>query len=253
MTPLFSIITITFNASKELPPTMQSVASQTFQNFEHLIIDGKSTDNTIDVAKNLGTENIRIFSEKDNGLYDAMNKGIKVAQGKYLIFLNAGDSFHENSTLQSYAESAEKNPDIIYGDTIVVNSERKIIAPRHLSAPETLTFESFKRGMSVCHQAFVVKREIAPTYNLNYRFSADYEWCLRCIKMSTPDNCINLNKVVIDYLSDGLTDKNRKASLLERYAIMCKYYGKLSTILHHISFIPRHILYIVKNSLFFLK
>ncbi len=96
--PLFSIITVTWNAAAVLVPTMRSVAEQTCRNFEHLIIDGASTDDTLRIAGEMGAgERTRIFSEPDEGLYDAMNKGMDRAKGKYLIFLNAGDAFHSAS------------------------------------------------------------------------------------------------------------------------------------------------------------
>ena len=239
-TPLFSIITITYNAANELPATMRSVAEQSFTDFEHLIIDGASKDNTLEVAKSLGTEMMTIYSEPDKGLYDAMNKGLAKARGEYLIFLNAGDAFHAADTLQKMATASKSNPDIIYGDTDLVDAQRRFVAKRHLSAPKQLTFDSFKRGMLVCHQAFVVRRELAPSYNLQYRFSADYEWCLRCLRKSRQGKCVNLDCVVIDYLTDGLTDKNHKASLMERYRIMSDYYGNVRTLLVHLSFIPRY-------------
>lgn len=240
-TPLFSIITITYNAANELPATMRSVAEQSFTDFEHLIIDGASKDNTLEVAKSLGTEMMTIYSEPDKGLYDAMNKGLAKARGEYLIFLNAGDAFHATDTLQKMAIASKSNPDIIYGDTDLVDAQRRFVAKRHLSAPKQLTFDSFKRGMLVCHQAFVVRRELAPSYNLQYRFSADYEWCLRCLRKSRLGKCVNLDCVVIDYLTDGLTDKNHKASLMERYRIMSDYYGNVRTLLFHLSFIPRYV------------
>lgn len=240
--PLFSIITITFNASKELPYTMKSVAEQTCDDYEHLIIDGASKDSTIEIAQKMGTERMKLFSEPDKGLYDAMNKGIRRSVGKYLIFLNAGDAFKNKNVLALMAEKMSLRPDIIYGDTDLVNAERQFVSKRHLSAPKRLTFESFRHGMLVCHQAFVVRREIAPEYDLKYRFSADYEWCLRCLKNSDPDKNINLNHVIIDYLTDGLTDKNHKASLIERYKIMCDYYGVISTLLFHFAFVIRFVL-----------
>ena len=105
MQPLFSIITITFNAANELPATLASVKAQTFTDYEHLIVDGKSKDNTVELARNSGIANMRITSEPDRGLYDAMNKGIRQATGKYLIFLNAGDAFHAPETLKQIAET----------------------------------------------------------------------------------------------------------------------------------------------------
>lgn len=241
--PLFSIITITFNAADTLPATMRSVDSQTCTDYEHLVIDGASRDNTVGLA--LGRWDIpanpcrQVFSEPDKGLYDAMNKGLAKARGRYLIFLNAGDAFSTPDTLALYAAAASEQTDIIYADTRLVDADRRVLGPRHLSVPERLTFRSFARGMLVCHQAFCVRRSIAPAYDLAYRFSADYEWCLRCLKATSPDRCANLHATTIDYLTDGLTDRNRKASLKERYRIMCRYYGTLPTMLRHLGFACR--------------
>ena len=237
---MFSIITITFNAEKELPPTLDSVSRQTFHDFEYLIIDGKSGDNTVKIAQGSGIR-MTIISEPDKGLYDAMNKGMRKAKGKYLIFLNAGDAFHSPETLSEIATTAEANgyPDIVYGQTQLVNSSHEFVGMRHLSAPKHLTFKSFSRGMLVCHQAFVAKREIAEPYNLRYRFSADYEWCLRCLKKMK--SSAYTGTTLIDYLTDGLTEKNHKASLKERYRIMCDYYGTVPTIIRHIGFFFRNL------------
>ncbi len=237
--PLISIITITYNAESEIGPTLESLNRQTFRNFEHLVIDGASSDNTLAMVKEMSPDSI-VISEPDKGLYDAMNKGLRAAKGEYVLFLNAGDSLHSPDILRRYAERRGAN--IIYGDTIIVDSERNFIKPRHLSAPKKLTFKSFSKGMLVCHQAFMVRRSISPEYDLQYRFSADYEWTLKCLRSSDPTHNVNIDTIAIDYLSDGLTDKNHKASLKERYKIMCRYYGTLPTILRHIGFAVRNIL-----------
>ncbi len=238
-TPLFSIITITYNAGDVLKPTMLSVSDQSFRDFEHIIVDGASTDDTVSIARRMGGDSLRIISEKDNGLYDAMNKGLAMARGKYVVFLNAGDTFAAPITLRLYSEAASKDPDIIYGDTLIVDADRKVKGPRHLAAPQELTFESFADGMLICHQAFVVRRNLAPKYDLSYRFSADYDWTIRCISHTIPQKCINLNTVVIHYLDDGMTEKNKRASLLERFDIMKKHYGVATAVRKHLSFIPR--------------
>ena len=93
--------------------------------------------------------------------------------------------------------------------------------------------------MVVCHQAFIVLKRIAGEYDLKYRFSADYEWCIRCLQHSR--NNIYIDDTIIDYLSEGLTTANRKASLKERFHIMCYYYGTFPTIMKHVRFIPRFI------------
>ncbi len=240
--PLISIITITFNAQDTLPLTMASVAEQTCTDFEHLIIDGVSNDHTILVARQMGLPTLRIVSEPDHGLYDAMNKGLRMAKGKYVLFLNAGDRFHACDSLQLYANAiSARNPDIIYGDTDIVDAMGKRIGPRHLSAPRMLTVDCFSRGMLICHQAFMVRKAIAPRYDTDYRFSADYDWTIRCIRASRAGNRYNLHAVTIDYLSDGLTDRNKRASLIERFKIMSHHYGTFRAIVSHLSFIPRAI------------
>ena len=240
MQPLFSVITVTYNAASVIAPTLKSVAEQTQACYEYLVIDGASTDNTLDLVRRAGIENARIFSEPDKGLYDAMNKGIKRALGEYLIFLNAGDAFASSTTLARLSKLAESHPDVIYGQTVIVDDQRNIIGKRHLSAPKKLTAKSFSRGMLVCHQAFVARREIAPEYDLNYRFSADYDWCIR-ILLKSKSNAYAGREPIIHFLDGGLTTAHHRTSLRERFNIMRRHYGLWTAITKHISFIPRYL------------
>ena len=96
--------------------------------------------------------------------------------------------------------------------------------------------------MLVCHQAFMVRRKLAPEYDTSYRFSADYDWTLFCLRRSSADRNVNLHTVTIDYLSDGLTDKNHRASLMERFDIMRRHFGLGVTLMRHAAFVPRAIL-----------
>ena len=186
ITPLFSIINVTYNAESTLAPTLASVKEQTCKLYEYIIMDGVSSDRTLKLALDAGIPEARIFSSPDKGLYDAMNKAMEIAKGEYLIFLNAGDAFHYHQTLDNIAQVIMDNdfPGIVYGQTQLVNSLRQRIGDRHLSAPEDLSFMSFADGMVVCHQAFIVLKKLARPYNLTYRFSADYEWCLQCLQRS---------------------------------------------------------------------
>lgn len=236
---IVTIITVTYNAESVIDKTLKSLKSQKFKNFEYLVIDGKSSDSTVKKVNEASIQNTTLLVEKDNGLYDAMNKGINLAKGKYILFLNAGDSFHSEDTLQDYINEANQDKDIIYGDTVIVNKNDEIISNRHLSAPSVLTKKSFSHGMLICHQAFMVKKEIAPYYNLSYKFSADYDWCQKCIENSNIEKCVNLNKVTIDYLDNGLTDNNKIKSLIERFRIMSKHYGFFLAFYRHFSFIFR--------------
>lgn len=235
MKPLISVITITYNAAGTIGVTMASVAEQTCRDYEHVVIDGASRDATLEIARSYA--GVRILSEPDEGLYDAMNKGLRMARGEYVLFLNSGDTFHSKDTLEAYARRACLGDDIIYGDTVIVDSERRVLGPRHYTAPERLTKESFAKGMLICHQAFMVRRSLAPDYDLCYRFSADYDWTIRCIKAADEDKCTNLGMVVIDYLSDGLTDRNKFKSLRERYRVMANHYGHLRALRRHAALI----------------
>ncbi len=237
--PLFSIITITFNAQSTLEPTLQSVIAQNYTNYEYIIVDGASKDNTINIARKYKQHISKIISEPDKGLYDAMNKGISSATGKYLIFLNAGDTLYDNETLTKLCRCIDKNdPDILYGETAIVDSNRQFIAMRRLKTPQKLSWKSFRMGMLVCHQAFIARRELVPYYDLQYRFSADFDWCIRCMKKT--QNIVNTHEILINYLNEGVTTRNHKASLRERYRIMTKYYGHTIVAILHIWFAIRY-------------
>lgn len=240
--PKFSVITVTFNAEKVLEETIRSVIAQTYKNVEYIIVDGASKDGTLRLVDKYRSEIHTVISEPDHGLYDAMNKGMRAASGDYLCFLNAGDSFHEDDTLQQIVHSLPQTelPDILYGETAIVNDKGHFLRMRRLSPPDPLTWESFKQGMLVCHQSFFVRRNLAEPYNLQYRFSADFDWCIRMMKKS--GSLYHTHLILTDYLEEGMTTQNHKASLKERFHIMTKYYGWCSTIAHHIWFVLRAIL-----------
>lgn len=238
-TPKFSIITVTYNAGQTVEDTIQSVIAQTYHRIEYIMVDGASTDNTLNIVEKYRDKIHLLVSEPDRGIYDAMNKGIALATGDYLCFLNAGDSFHEANTLRQMAHSIRGNelPDVLYGETALVDANRHVLRMRRLSAPETLTWRSFRQGMLVCHQAFFAKRTLSEPYDLHYRFSADFDWCIRVMKKARTLH--NTHLVVIDYLEEGMTTQNRKASLKERFRIMAQHYGLMSTVARHVGFVVR--------------
>lgn len=253
----FSIITCTFNAQDVLQRTLDSVAQQTYKNIEHLIIDGVSRDETLSMAHayeakiNSSSEpySIKIVSERDKGLYDAMNKAIQLASNDYIVFMNAGDTFKDIDTLKTIASSVKEGellPGVLYGDTDIVDMEGKFLRKRHLQTPQTLTSKSFKRGMLVCHQAFYALTSIAKTtpYDLQYRFSADVDWCVRIMKKSEEEHRAlrNVNAIVANFLDGGLTTANHRASLKERFRVMCHHYGCITTTFMHLWFAIRNVL-----------
>ena len=242
--PKISIITVTYNAGIMLEKTLNSIQKQQYGNKETIVVDGKSTDNSLTVIQRYtGNGTVTQWSsEPDKGIYDAMNKGIRLATGDYLCFLNAGDSFHEDDTLQQMVRSISGNelPDVLYGETELVDKEGHFIRMRRLAAPEVLTWRSFKQGMLVCHQAFFAKASLVEPYDLQYRFSADFDWCIRVMKKARALH--NTHLTLIDYLEEGMTTQNRQASLRERFRIMAKHYGLISTVAHHAWFVFRLLL-----------
>ena len=238
--PKFSIITITYNAASVVKPTLESVIAQTYTNYEYILVDGGSKDDTVAIAKASGIKFAHIVSERDNGIYDAMNKGIALATGDYLCFLNAGDAFYAPDTLQTIVDAiAEEKelPDVLYGETAEVDDNRNFVRMRRLQAPEKLEWKSFKNGMLVCHQAFYARRDIAPMYDLKYRLSAEVEWCIKVMKRAR--KMINVNATVVNYLQNGISLQYHRKSLMERFKIMSKHYGLLPTIGRHIWFVVR--------------
>lgn len=246
-----SVVTITYNAASVLPPTLKSVAQQTYPNVEHWIIDGASTDQTMDIARRYAAKNntqheIKLLSEPDDGLYYAMNKGLERATGDYIIFMNAGDRFAAPDTLERVARAAEscpKLPAVVYGDTDIVDLEGHFLRHRHLSAPRRLTSRSFLRGMLVCHQAFYALGDIArqTPYDTRFRHSADVDWCIRVMRegerLGLP-NC-NCNAVLALFLAGGDSDKNHSDSLRERFQVMRRHYSIIPTALMHLWFALR--------------
>lgn len=251
MKPLISIITITFQAELYLRRTMESILSQDYTNIEYIVVDGNSNDNTVLIIKEFEDSflrkgfSFRWISEPDKGIYDAMNKAMKMATGDYLWFMNAGDKISAENCLSRListisAESArdqDRMPDFIYGETFIINDQGEFMGERRLKAPESLTWKSFQMGMLVCHQSMLVKRSIAPLFDIQYHFSADFDWTIRCLRVAKSIH--NSHLVLSHFLDGGVSKKKMRASLIERFRIMAHNYGWISTALRHLWFIFR--------------
>ena len=249
----FCIITCTYNAEKELPRTLESVGGQSYGSVCHIIIDGASSDKTVALASayadnNHSSHTVKVVSEKDNGLYDAMNKGIRLSEGDYILFLNAGDTFADRYTLERIATQisnigGRELPAVIYGKTDIVDNDGNFLRHRRLQPPETLTLKSFLNCMLVCHQAFYARRDLAQDtpYDLSYRLSADVDWCIRIMKEAGKKGLAlhNTHLTLCRYLEGGMSVKSHRASLIERFLIMKKHYGLFRTLLVHLWFIIR--------------
>lgn len=249
-----TIITCTYQAADVLQRTLQSVASQDYPDVEHLIVDGASRDGTAAMArayaeteKAAGSPHrVVVVSEPDGGLYDAMNKGIRLATGQYVLFLNAGDRFHAADTLSRVAGTAGQGsvlPGVVYGDTDIVDDGGHFLRHRRLAPPRQLSWRSFRHGMLVCHQAFYALTSIAKAtpYDLRYRYSADVDWCIRVMRQSERESrpLRRVPCVVADYLDGGMSVQCRRRSLRERFRVMRRHYGLPVTLAMHLWFAVR--------------
>jgi glycosyltransferase involved in cell wall biosynthesis len=205
---------------------------QSYPNIEFIIIDGYSKDGTVEIIRKYENQLGFFLSEPDNGLYEAMNKGLAKATGNYVCFLNSGDTFYSNYTIEKVFAGISDFPDVIYGETMIVDNNGNEIGLRRLKSPENLTWKSFKKGMLVCHQSVYVKRAIAENYNLNYKLSADFDWVLKALKKAKTVH--NTHQILTRFLDGGINKKNIRKGLLERFNIMANYYGLVPTVLKHI-------------------
>ncbi len=235
--PVFSIITVTYNAAEVLQRTMESVAGQDYPMVEYLIVDGASKDNTLSLIQAQAAHMpLRYISEPDQGLYDAMNKGLAMATGDYVLFLNAGDEFATPDVLSSLV-ALSPSADVYYGHAMVVNGAGEPLGLRKPYPPRKLTWRSLQRGMSVCHQAFIVKRSLAPMYDLQYRICADIDWMIRCLKQTKEH--VYSTEVISRFLADGLSTTHRKKAWKERYLVLQKHYGWAVNFLNHLYILLR--------------
>jgi glycosyltransferase involved in cell wall biosynthesis len=231
--PLISIITVVFNGENAIGRTIESIVGQSYKGIEYIIIDGNSNDLTLEVIRQYEGVSM-LISEPDTGLYDAMNKGLKTATGDYVWFLNSGDQLYSHDTVEKIVGGLEGEPDIIYGGTMIIDENQLEIGDRRLKPPENLTWKSFRQGMVVCHQSLIVKRALAPEYNLSYRLSADIDWAIRASKKASLIH--NTNLILSKFLEGGMTEHNIRAGLKERFRIMTRFYGFIPTVLRHFLF-----------------
>jgi glycosyltransferase involved in cell wall biosynthesis len=228
--PKLSVITIVYNGIRNIERTMLSVLNQTYSNIEYLVIDGLSTDGTLDVVKKY-QDRIQLTSEKDEGIYDAMNKGLAIATGDYVLFMNSGDEIYAVDTVAKLFATAT-DADIYYGETEMITDDGQSLGQRRHSAPATFTWRSFKYGMNVSHQAIYIKRSLTEPYDRQYHLSADIDWIIRSTKKAK--KIVKVDGYVAKYLVGGMSKQKHRQSLMERFDIMKRYYGLVPTLFNHL-------------------
>lgn len=208
--PLVSIITVTYNAVLTIENTILSVINQNFKDFEYIVIDGGSSDGTIEIIKKYQDKISYWLSEPDNGIYYAMNKGISIANGDWVNFMNAGDGFYNNDVLNKVF-SISRTSDVLYGDNMLMYNWGKIIL-----APDLLSKTNIK--MVFGHQTVFMKRKILYKYRFDckYKIAADYDLFYRvykdgynfeymsfCISNFSANDGVSTNNPIITFLEDS--------------------------------------------------
>ncbi|GGB30675.1 glycosyltransferase family 2 protein [Mucilaginibacter rubeus] len=228
--PRLSVIIIVYNNVRDIERTIRSVINQTYTNIEYIIVDGLSNDGTLQVIDKYKSQITKFISEKDEGIYDAMNKGLALATGDYVIFMNSGDEFYDNETVAAVFAAAE-DADIYYGETEMIADEGSSLGQRRHKAPAKFTWRGFKYGMSISHQAIYIRRSLAEPYDRRYQLSSDIDWIIRAAKKAK--KIVNVNRYVAKYLVGGMSKKRHRQSLMERFEIMRRNYGLIPTVLNH--------------------
>lgn len=227
----FSIITVTYNAEKEIIDTLNSVKEQNYENYELIIKDGLSQDETLHRINSSiqNKKNVQIISEKDFGIYHAMNIATNYAIGEYVFFLNAGDRLADENVLTRINEEIikENYPDIIYGNIIEKGSKGSHI---RLNSKNNSRLWKFLIGYCICHQSMFVKKTLLEEkkFDLSYKVCADKEWELYQLKHKK--KFLYINVTVAEVLEEGYSSNNVSTLEEETVSAIKKYYGLNSRI-----------------------
>ena len=241
MSKKLTIITVVFNDKTHIESTIKNVLAQTFKDYEYIIIDGGSTDGTLDIIKKYDKKTTWI-SEPDSGLYDAMNKGIKLAAGEWLNFLNSGDTFYSNQILENIIKTKNiKKYDLIYGDSIIIKKNKKLY-----SKAIDINSNTIKRKMGLCHQSVFVRKSIAPFYNLKYKLKAEYNWIIDIVFKIDATRIKHITIPIVFYSVGGIGEKQLLLNLKEKILLIQKKFGFKQTIKNcpdYLTILLRHIKY----------
>ena len=235
--PLLSVITVCLNSENTIHKTLHSVDIQTYENFEHIIIDGCSNDRTLKIISSYNSKKRLVFSEHDNGIYHAMNKGLKKASGQYVIFLNSDDYFSDRFVLQEIIDKIKlTRAQVIYSGISYINSHGNIISTW---LPLQFKKGSYKIGFHTPHPGFFADRTLYKKlgdFDLSMPVYADFELMFRFMENDSV-SCERLNRVTVVMRSDGLSSslQNIFRGLID-ITKSFKKNGKLKYLLSHMFF-----------------
>ncbi len=223
--PRVTVVTVTYNALDALSKTMRSVEAQDYANIEYIIVDGASSDATPSMLAQYHGRLNRWVSEKDRGIYDAMNKGVKMSTGEYVIFMNAGDTFVGSDTVSRvFAEAAEA--DVIYGDIMKNGMRKRSLSPRNC------------HKMYYCHQAAFTRREclLEMPFDVSHRFSADFKQAKEMFLAGKTFSYVDV--AVADFDTSGVSNVNRSQGLWDNVKVVCE----TDSFINRMRFLP-HLLF----------
>ncbi len=221
--PHLSIIIAVLNAKEGLTKSIKSVRKQHFKDFELIVIDGGSTDGTLEVIRQ-NEDIIRYWvSEPDAGIYHAMNKGLSKARGEFVTFLNAGDAYCNEKVLESIFANTN-GYDIIYGDMVIVFDCQK--PDYYMKAMEFKMNNLLEAGTRVvCHQAFFVKRALSPIYNTSYKYKAELNWYFDILEKNPSLEIMHKGIPVVYYPLNGYGHVNYLSNLFEWCKLVIRRFG----------------------------
>jgi glycosyltransferase involved in cell wall biosynthesis len=240
--PKVSIVTITYNAEKHIEKTIKSVLEQNYSNIEYIIIDGNSTDSTLEIINKYKKNIDIVISEPDNGIYDAMNKGLSNMTGSWVNFLNAGDTFYDSMTLNNIFKKLSKDIKLIYGDWISINDKDLNL---YMHANPVMNLKELSSKFLVNHQSLFVQSENLPKYDTNYRIKGDYQWVIDIVKRLNYNNIQYINKPLVFYDIEGLSANDLLANVREYIYLTYRNFGNMQVLINS----PIYLKYLIKHVL----
>ena len=237
MNKILDIVTINYNNLLGLKKTYASIhLGENKDWINWIVIDGGSTDGSLEFIQNLTEAPLYWQSEPDNGIYDAMNIGMEHCTGKFIWFLNSGDMVYDEGTLSLLKNKITQiKADLFYSDTMFIdeNGKEQGLRSKLLKKPipNNLQQNSFKQGMNVGHQSIVIRMSKALTYNLTYKHVADIDWVIRVLKQGLKTQLLPFN--LSRFEVGGHSSQNKRDALLERFQVLQKHYGLTSTFINH--------------------
>ena len=225
-TPVISVITVVYNGIREIEQTIRSVISQAGILVEYIVVDGGSKDGTVDIIEKYKEKITNRISEPDKGIYDAMNKGIDLATGDWIIFMNAGDRFASPDTLYHFTTKINE-ADIIYGDAVVEYPSFTTLFPK-------VPLDHMWKQMPFCHQAAFVRTPVMKSYkfDLRYKLSSDFNFLYKAYLAQLKFQYIDHVICYFDFRS-GASKKNAVLSFSERKQIVLSHNASLGRTLYY--------------------